>query len=121
MPQRLRKSDRVPAQESRILHRVIICLEIIDGTPDSAVPRGAKRRILSEVVLFIFPVNPAVHMRDSRRGKRAVGDLAVLSTEKVPRLRVVSAVTAQQVSLIDFGDEDGEIEFLRDRAIKVAR
>jgi len=51
----------------------------------------------------------------------AVGDLAVLTTEKTPKLRVVSAVTAQQISLIDFGDEDGEIEFLRDRVVKVAR
>jgi hypothetical protein len=50
----------------------------------------------------------------------AVGDLAVLTTEKSPKLRVVSSVTAQQVSLIDFGDEDGEIEFLRDRVIKLA-
>jgi len=51
----------------------------------------------------------------------AVGDLAVLTTEKTPKLRVVSAVTGQQVSLIDFGDEDGEIEFLRDRVIKAGR
>lgn len=51
----------------------------------------------------------------------AVGDLAVLTTEKAPKLRVVSAVTGQQVSLIDFGDEEGEIRFLSDRVIKVAR
>lgn len=51
----------------------------------------------------------------------AVGDLAVLTTEKSPKLRVVSSVTGQQVSLIDFGDEDGEIEFLRDRVVKLAR
>jgi len=50
-----------------------------------------------------------------------VGDLAVLTTEKSPKLRVVSSVTGQQVSLIDFGDEDGEIEYLRDRVIAVAR
>jgi len=37
------------------------------------------------------------------------------------RVRVVSAVTGQQVCLVDFGDEDGEIKFLRDRVIKVAR
>ena len=51
----------------------------------------------------------------------AVGDLAVLTTEKSPKLRVVLAVTGQQVSLIDFGDEDGEIQFLRDRVIKITR
>lgn len=51
----------------------------------------------------------------------AVGDLAVLTTDKPPKLRVVSAVTGQQVSLIDFGDEDGEIKFLRDRVVAVAR
>ena len=51
----------------------------------------------------------------------AVGDLAVLTTEKSPKLRVVSSVTGQQVSLIDFGDEDGEIEFLRDRVVTLAR
>jgi len=51
----------------------------------------------------------------------AVGDLAVVLTkDTAPRLRVVSAVTGQQVSLIDFGDEGGEIEFLKDRVIKVA-
>ena len=51
----------------------------------------------------------------------AVGDIAVLTTEKSPKLRVVSSVTGQQVSLIDFGDEDGEIEFLRDRVVTLAR
>lgn len=50
----------------------------------------------------------------------AVGDLAVVTTEKAPKLRVVSATTDEHVSLIDFGDEDGEINFLRDRVIKVA-
>ena len=50
----------------------------------------------------------------------AVGDLAVVTTEKTPKLRVVSAITGEHVSLIDFGDEDGEINFLRDRVIKVA-
>lgn len=57
----------------------------------------------------------------ARFKKIAVGDLAVLTTEKAPKLRVVSAVTGQQVSLIDFGGEDGEIRFLRDRVIKVSR
>lgn len=33
---------------------------------------------------------------------------------------MVSTVTGQQVPLIDFSDEDGEIEFLKDRVIKVA-
>lgn len=57
----------------------------------------------------------------TRASNPAVGDLAVVTTEKAQKLRVVSAVTGQQVSLIDFGDEDGKIEFLRDRVIKVAR
>lgn len=52
----------------------------------------------------------------------AIGDLAVVLTkDTAPKLRVVSAVTGQQVSLVDFGDEDGGIEFLKDRVIKVAR
>ena len=64
---------------------------------------------------------PTAPPKGKQNAAIAVGDLAVLTTEKSPKLRVVSSVTGQQVSLIDFGDEDGEIEFLRDRVIKLAK
>ncbi len=64
---------------------------------------------------------PAAASKAKPNAAIAVGDLAMVTTEKVPKLRVVSAVTGQQVSLIDFGDEDSEIEYVRDRVVKVAR
>ncbi len=51
----------------------------------------------------------------------AVGDFVVVATGKTQTLHVVSAITGQPVSLIDFGDEDGAIEILEYRVIKVAR
>ena len=50
-----------------------------------------------------------------------VGDLAVVTMEKTRRLRVVSKVSGQQNSLVDFGDQDSEIEFLKDHVIKLAK
>ncbi len=63
---------------------------------------------------------PTVTVRGKSNTAVAVGGLAVVTTEKTPKLRVVSEVTRQHVSLIDFGEEDWKIQFLRDRVVGVS-
>jgi len=51
----------------------------------------------------------------------AVGDIAVVTTEKQMKLRIVSSVTTRQIGLMDFGRDDGDIQFVRERVMRVAR
>jgi hypothetical protein len=48
------------------------------------------------------------------------GDLAVVTAQQPPRLRVVSAAGPDRVSLVDFGEEKLTISFVRDRVARVA-
>lgn len=58
--------------------------------------------------------------RPGKAGTIAVGDIAVVTTEKQRKLRVVSSITAHQIGLIDFGRDNGEIQFVRERVVRVA-
>jgi len=64
---------------------------------------------------------PAAAVKGKQSMVVGIGDLAVVPTEPVPKLRVVSAVTGPYVSLFDFGEEDSAIQYLKDRVVKVAR
>jgi hypothetical protein len=49
----------------------------------------------------------------------SVGDLAVVTTQQPLRLRVVGQVAPGQVSLVDFGEHDLYMRFLRDRVARI--
>lgn len=56
----------------------------------------------------------------SDRDRLLPGDLALITTLKPPRFRVVWSVANDRVSLVDFGEEDRSMEFLRDRVVRVS-
>ena len=59
---------------------------------------------------------PAFNRKDCLRP----GDLAVVTTLKPLKLRVVAEVTTNQVSLVDFGPENQTVSYLPDRVVRIS-
>ncbi|MBI3917267.1 MAG: hypothetical protein HY322_09695 [Betaproteobacteria bacterium] len=61
-----------------------------------------------------------VEVQDSGEARLSACLFLTIAELYIAMLRVVSGVAGQQVSLIDFGDEDGEVRYLKDRVARVA-